>query len=201
MKKLTEFQLDAIKEICSIGACNAATAISQMVKRKITMSVPEIKLVAIADVSNTMGNPQSLVAGVYSKILGELSGGFLLTFPRESAFTLCDVLLNKPIGETKLLRELDKSALQEAGNIIAGAFVSALSKILTKNLIISVPKFAFDMAGAIIDFILIELAEIAEQAVVMEIVFADIPETIQGKFFILPDPTSLEILLSAVETK
>ncbi len=184
-----------------MGSGHAATAISGMVKRKMTMSIPNIKLVPIGQVSAVIGNPEMLVAGVYCKIMGGVSGGFLLMFPRESAFGLCDILLSKERGTTKLLDEIDKSALQETGNIIAGAFVSVLAKVMRRNLFISVPKFAFDMAGAIIDFILIELAEAADQAVVLEIVFSDVPQTISGKFFILPDPGSLKLLLEAVSAE
>lgn len=200
MEQLNEFQMDALREICSISAGNAATAVSKMVNKKIEMSVPEIRLMPVTRVAEAFGNPETLVVGVYCKVLGDLSGGFLLTFPRESACALCDLLLNKKTGETKILGELDKSALSETSNIIAGTFVGALAKIMNKAMLISVPRFAFDMVGAIIDFMLIELAEVAEYAVVLEIVFCDVPETVKGKFFILPDPGSLKLLMAAVDS-
>ena len=190
--------MDALKEICSISAGNAATAISKMVRKKIEMSVPEIKLVPVTQVASIMGGSEALVVGVYCSIIGELSGEFLLTFPRESAFALSEKLLSKKTGETKLLEELERSALEETGNILAATFVNALAKIIGKDLLISVPRLAYDMAGAIIDFVLIELAEVAEYALVLEIVFHDIPETVRGKFFILPDPRSLELLVSTI---
>lgn len=199
MGRLTELQLDALREICSIGAGNAATAVSQMVNRRITLSVPAIRLVPITEAARAIGDPQALIAGVYCKVMGELSGGFILTFPREIAFTLSDMLLNVPAGKTRILDELGKSALQEMGNVVIGAFVAALAKILNKSMLMSVPKFAFDMAGAVIDFILVELAEVAEQALVMEIVFSDVNKTIDGRFFVLADPGSLKILLSVVK--
>ncbi|OGS03758.1 MAG: hypothetical protein A2339_07810 [Elusimicrobia bacterium RIFOXYB12_FULL_50_12] len=199
MDKLSELQLDALREICSVGAGNAATAISKMLGKKVDMSVPDIKLVPVARVSELIGGAETLVVGVYSRIMGDLTGEFLLTFPRESAYSLTDILLKKSPGDTKVLEDMDRSALEETGNIITGTFVNALAKILDKNLLISVPKLAFDMAGAIIDFVLIELSEVAEFAVVLEIVFHDIPETIRGKFFILPDPKSLELIISLVK--
>ncbi|OGS23654.1 MAG: hypothetical protein A2314_07790 [Elusimicrobia bacterium RIFOXYB2_FULL_50_12] len=198
-KQLSSFQLDALKEICLISAANAATAVSKMVKKKVEMGVPEVRLVPIAGVVAALGSSETLIVGIYSKIIGDLSGGFLLAFPRESAFALSDVLLKKKLGETKLLDDMDTSALKETGNIIAGAFVSALARMIKRSLLISVPRLAYDMAGAIIDFILIEVAEVAEYAVVLEIVFYDVPETVRGKFFILPDPNSLALLLSAID--
>ena len=55
------------------------------------------------------------------------------------------------------------------------------------------------MLGAIVDFILIELAENAEQALIMKIEFEDVPRTISGHFFILPNPGSLEMLLDSIK--
>ncbi|MFH8039150.1 MAG: chemotaxis protein CheC [Candidatus Aenigmatarchaeota archaeon] len=198
---LDELQLDTLKEICSMGAGYAITAISRMVKRKISMSVPHISIVPTEKLITTISTPQELVVGVYSKILGELSGGMLITFPRNSAFSLVDILLNRTVGETKILEELEKSVLQETGNIVINSFVNVLSKMVDRKLFVSVPKIAFDMAGAIIDFLLIELSKNVEQTIVMEIIFHDIPETISGKFFILPDYGLLEILLSAIAKK
>lgn len=199
MAKLSEFQLDALTEVCSMGTAYAATAVSVMIDRKINMSVPGVKLIPLAQVPQAVGNPEELVVGVYCRILGDLSGGFVLTFPEPSAFALCDVLLDKPVGTTKTLNEMEVSVMQETGNIIAGAFVSVLARIMQKGLMISVPRIAIDMAGAIIDVILIEIAEVADEVVVMEIVFSDESKHIQGKFFILPDPRSLELLMAAVE--
>jgi len=201
MEQLTEFQLDALKEICSIGAGNAATVISQMAKRKIDMSFPNIEIIPAEKIIDNIGRPQEVIAGVYCKTVGDFSSGFLLTFSKESAFILVDILLNRHIGKTKALGELEKSALQEMGNIIIGAFVNALSKIVNRPFFISVPKIAFDITRSVFDFLLIELVKIVEKAIVMEIVFYDVSKTIHGKFFILLDIESLEFLFSAIKLK
>lgn len=199
VEQLTNLQIDALKEICQTGAGSAATAISKMIGKKIDMSVPDLRFVPTKKVADVMGGSETIVVGLYCKIINELYGEFLLTFPIESAFVLSDVLLKRFAGETKVLEEMEKSALEEIGNIIAASFVNTLAKIINKNVLIGVPKFACDMAGAIIDLILIELAEAAEYAVVFEIMFHDVSENVKGKFFLLPDPKSLDILLSVVE--
>ncbi len=200
MKNMTfsEIQVDAIKEICSIASGTAAGALSQILNKKITMKVPEIKIVPIEVAVDTMGDPNSIVAGVYSRLMGDFSGGLLLTFPREDVIMLVDKLTGSEV-KVHSLSELDVSAVSEVGNIIAASFVSAIAKIINKTILISVPKLAFDMMGAIVDFILIELAENAEQALIMKIEFEDVPRTISGHFFIIPNPGSLEMLLNSIE--
>ena len=85
--ELTEKQLDALRELGNIGAGNAATALSQLLGKKVTMSVPKIDIIPIERVPNLMGEPDALVVGVYLRILGDVLGSLLLTFPRESAFS------------------------------------------------------------------------------------------------------------------
>ena len=194
----SDIQVDAIREICSIASGTAASALSQVLNKKITMKVPEIRIVPIEVATEIMGDPDSIVAGVYSRLLGDFSGGLLLTFPREDVIMLVGKLTGNEV-KVHSLSELDVSAVSEVGNIISASFVNAISKIINKTILISVPKLAFDMLGAIVDFILIELAENAEQALIMKIEFEDVPRTISGHFFILPNPGSLDMLLDSIK--
>jgi chemotaxis protein CheC len=200
VKEFSDIQLDAIKEICSIASGTAANALSQVLNKKVTMKVPDIQIVPVEVATSIMGDPNSIVAGVYSRLLGDFRGGLLLTFPREDVILLVNKLVNNGT-EVKVhsLSELDVSAVSEVGNIISAAFVTAISKIIDKSILISVPKLSIDMLGAIVDFILIELAEEAEQALIMKIQFEDIPRTVSGHFFILPNPGSLEMLLDSIK--
>lgn len=197
-KEFTEYELDAIKEVCNIASANAASALSMIVNKKINMKVPEIQIVPIEDVVNIMGTPTSIFAGIYSKLIGDLGGGVLLTFPRNDVIDLADKLLGSHSNKMVSLSELNSSAICEIGNIIIASFVASISKMINKTLFISVPKLAFDMLGSIVDFILIELAENAEHALVMKIEFEDEPRTISGHFFILPDPGSLEMFFHGI---
>lgn len=195
---LTELQMDAIREVCNIASGTAASTLSQILGKRIDMKVPEIQIVPIEQATAIMGDPASIVAGVYSKLLGDINGGLLLTFPREDVLLLAERLLGQPM-KPHSLSDLDASAVCEIGNIISAAFVSAIAKMVNKTLFISVPKLSIDMLGAIVDFILIELAEKVEQALILKIEFEDVPKTISGHFFILPNPGSLEMLLSGMD--
>ncbi len=69
------------------------------------------------------------------------------------------------------------------------------------TLIPSVPMLAHDMAGAIVDCVLIDLAEKDDLALMMEAEFHDRNgerSVLGGHFFLLPDPDSLQIVLEAL---
>lgn len=198
VQSLTDLQMDAIREVCNIASGTAAVTLSQILGKRIDMKVPEIQIVPIEQATAVMGNTASIVAGIYSKLLGDINGGLLLTFPREDVLLLTERLMVDPV-KPHSLSDLDASAVCEIGNIISAAFVSAIAKMANKTLLISVPKLSIDMLGAIVDFILIELAEQVEQALILKIEFEDVPKTISGHFFILPNPGSLEMLLAGMD--
>ena len=47
-----DFQKDALREIGNICACNAATALSQLLNKKVSIEVPEILFLPVEDVPN-----------------------------------------------------------------------------------------------------------------------------------------------------
>ena len=104
---LSEEQIDALKEVGTIGAGHAANAISQLAGRKVMISVPEVKAVSLTEVVELAGPPESLVAVVYMNLIGDTQGRSLLIFPRQSAFNLVDILMKRPAGQTKFLKEID----------------------------------------------------------------------------------------------
>ena len=125
--KLSEMQLDALKEIGNVGAGNAATALSQIINRKIDMTVPQVAILPLGEVPEVVGGPDVMVAGVYLRVYGPAPGSILFLLPRDSAYYLVDILMNRSNRTDQHLDEMDQSALLEIGNILAGAYLNALS--------------------------------------------------------------------------
>ncbi len=196
--ELTENQLDALKELGNIGAGNAATALSQLLSKKVVMSVPKIDIVPVEKVPMLMGEPDALVIGIYLRVLGDVLGSILLTFPRDSAFTLIDAIRGRKAGSTKILSEMDRSALKETGTIVAGAYLNALSVLTRRTLLPCTPNLAFDMMAAIVDYILIGLSQMVEHVIVLEVEFVEAETKVKGFFFIIPDGGSLNVILEAI---
>jgi chemotaxis protein CheC len=198
---LTEEQRDALKEISNIGMGHAATALSQLLGEKVFLRVPRVTETEIAQVPDLFGGAEQVVAGITLQILGEARGNVLLVFPRDSAHRLLARLLGKG-GEKPVFDEMSASTLKEVGNILASAFLNALGSLLHMTLIPSVPLLAYDMVGAVVDFVLIQLYQCGDRAIVVETEFhGDDPrqEIIQGHFFLLPDPQTLDVILGGAK--
>lgn len=191
-------QLDALREIGNVGAGNAATALSQIINNKIDMTVPEVAILPLGEVPEVVGGPDAMVAGVYLRVFGLAPGSILFLLPRDSAFYLVDMLMGRSQGETQRLNSMDESALMEIGNILAGAYLNALSHFTKLTLLPSIPALAVDMAGAILSVILSQLGQMGDHALVIETEFTTDNDGVKGHFFLIPDPGSLSTILAAI---
>lgn len=197
---LTDLQIDALQEISNIGMGHAATALSQLLDEPLLIRVPEVRVTEVAKVPAFLGGAEKIVAGVTLQVLGDARGTILLIFPEESAIQLVKRLLGAEQQDV-VFDEVSASTLKEVGNILASAYLNALGSLLHLTLIPSVPMLAHDMAGAVADCVLIELAKKGDLALMMEADFLDrsgVPSVLGGHFFLLPDPESLSIVLDAL---
>lgn len=201
VKNLSSLQLDALREIGNVGAGNAATALSQVINRKIDMTVPKVSILPLGEVPEVVGGPDVMVAGVYLRVFGPAPGSILFLMPRDSAFYLVDMLMGRSQGYTNTLNAMDESALMEIGNILAGAYLNALSHFTRLTMLQSIPALAVDMAGAILSIILAQLGQLGDYALVIETEFTTDKEGVNGHFFLIPDPGSLQTILLAIGVK
>ncbi|MBQ7198047.1 MAG: chemotaxis protein CheC [Selenomonadaceae bacterium] len=195
---LTPIQMDALREIGNVGAGNSATALSQIINKRIDMNVPKVALVPIETVPDLVGGPDTIVVGVFLRVYGKAPGNILFLMPKKSAFYLVDTLMGREHGTTKKLDFMDESALMEIGNILSGAYLNAFFNFTHISMLPSIPALAMDMAGAILNIVLVQLGQMGDQAMVIETEFLAEDDGINGHFFLVPDPGSLGTLIKAV---
>ncbi|MCI6158669.1 MAG: chemotaxis protein CheC [Selenomonadaceae bacterium] len=195
---LTPSQLDALREIGNVGAGNSATALSQIINRRIDMNVPKVALVPLDAVPDMVGGPDAIVVGVFLRVYGKAPGNILFLLPQKSAFYLVDTLMGRKHGQTQKLDFMDESALMEIGNILSGAYLNAFYTFTNLSMLPSIPALAMDMAGAILNVVLVQLGQMGDQALVIETEFLSEDDGISGHFFLVPDPGSLQTIISAV---
>lgn len=198
---LSKEQIDALKEVGTIGAGHAANALSQLAESKIMISVPEVKVASLKRVIELLGPPENLATVVYMNLMGDGQGRSLLIFPRQSTFNLVDILMKRSPGHTKLLKEIDCSAIKEVGNILTGAFLNALADFLNVALIPSVPLMAYDMVGAILEALAIEFGEDSDYLFCIQTEFTDQALHIGGSFILVFDRNSLDIIIERIDMK
>jgi chemotaxis protein CheC len=193
----SESELDGLREIGNIGAGHAATALSQFLGDVVTLRIPRVRALALRDVPDALGGPERILVGVHLRVYGEVRGNLLLTFPPEAAAALLG-RLGLPAADLHALADLSASALRELGNILASTYLNAVSQVLRRSLVPSVPGLAVDMAGAVVDLLLSEIAAATGEALVLETTFQEVGGPVRGEIFLLPDPAAIETLVRSV---
>jgi chemotaxis protein CheC len=190
-------EMDALKEFVNVGTANAATALSKLIDRRIDVSVPAPKVVPLGDVPGLLGGPELPVTGLYFKIYGGITGSIVFFLPAESARAIVDILTAglKTENEEEFT-SIKRSALMELGNILTNSFLNALSSMVGESLFLSVPFYSEDYLGAVIDALLIEIAQAAEYAFLMDTIITVENSALAGNFIIFPDAASLEKIFS-----
>ena len=200
LRSLQPIQLDALREVANMGAGHAATALSQMTGGTIMISVPRINIARLEEIPPQIASPEEPVAAVLMHMLGDLTGRTLLVFPRPTAMRLSELMLRRPEGSSKGLGELEQLAIKEAGNILSGAYMNALSDFMGMMLLPSPPSLAVDMSHAVLSTAYVQFGSDRDFVFCVESEFymKDINEHLRGFFLLLPDMASLQAILRAI---
>lgn len=145
--KLNKEQIDVLREISSVGSGSAATALSQLLRTKVSISVPQVSLMSSDRISveSFFLAPDEVGLAVDLKIVGSLKGGIVVLFAQKSALLMIDILAKRPIGSTQLLNLLEASALAESSHILSGAYLNAMGEMLQLHqLMLSIPQTIVD---------------------------------------------------------
>ncbi|MBA1333879.1 MAG: Chemotaxis protein CheC -- inhibitor of MCP methylation [Firmicutes bacterium] len=193
-ENLNSIQLDVLKELGNIGAGNAVTALSKMINKRVNMDVPRVEICEFKEVPEILGGAETPVAGIYFRVNGDITGNMMFILPINSAKVLLDMLMG-PFRHGDDFTEMDISAMEEIGNILAGAYVSSLSGLTGMRLAISVPALAVDMVGAVLSVPVIQYGHMGDSVMLIETHFFEGDQSVKGNFFLIPDADSFEKLL------
>ena len=151
LDNLNDLQFDVLKEIGNIGAGNATTALAKMMNMKIDMNVPRVDLVPFTNLPDIFGSPEEVLAGILVQLDGDIKGMMMFLVKEKSAHNLVNSLMGGMIQSSgDGFSDMELSALGEIGNIIIGAYLSAMSNLTSLKISSSVPYISIDMAGALL---------------------------------------------------
>ncbi|PKL91183.1 MAG: CheY-P-specific phosphatase CheC [Candidatus Goldiibacteriota bacterium HGW-Goldbacteria-1] len=197
--KLSDFHKDALREMGNIGAGNAATALSQLLGKDVSLSVPKVLMVPVDKMVDRIEFKNEIVAAVYLKIFGDITGRALMIFPQNKVFLIVDLLMRRALGTTKEFGENEQSALKEIGNILISSYMNAIAKLMGLNSVPSVPALAVDMVEAVFQTVSAEIAETGSEALLIETDMVEETAKIQATVFLIPDEESMRKILTSLD--
>ncbi len=196
--KFAEFQMDVLKEVGNIGAGHAATALSKMLDKPVDMGVPKVNLLPFEAITESLGGSEQVVIAIFLRVVGDAPGNLFFILTMESAKSLLYKLVGLEVESTETFSDMEISALQEIGNILAGSYLSSLADFTNLSLSPTVPALAIDMAGAVLSYGLIQYGEMGDHALLIDTTFLEGVDEVEGHFFLIPDPDSFSKLFNAL---
>ena len=195
-------RLDALREVANIGAGHAATALSTLTGTRIMISLPMVNVVPPGDYVPELSADVEVVA-VQMGMSGSITGRtvFLLAIP--AGLRLAERMLRRARGTSPSLGKLEQSALNEAGNILAGAYLTALSEFLGMRLMLSPPSLTTGPTAQALDAFgdLHSRVESPVLCVETEFYLEEPAESLHGFFLLVPDPDAFDAIFRAVRVE
>ena len=198
LNDLNSMRYDILREVGNIGAGNATTALSQLINSKIDMNVPKVELLDFSALADVVGSAEEIVVGILLNLSGDIDGMMMFMMEHDAAHRLVNRLVGKDIENNEAFNDMELSALKEIGNIISGAYLSALSSLTNLKIVESVPFMAIDMAGAILSVPAIAFGELGDKALLIESEFNQTEYSVNGFFILIPTEESYGSILSSL---
>ena len=188
-------ELDIMKEIGSIGSGNAATALSSILSTKVCMDIPQVSVLGFNDAVMRLGNPEELVAGVLVEMSHDINGIMLFILRDNFAEHILKQMVGEEEGDIRNLSHMGQSALKEIGNIMVSSYVNALSQLAHVDIELSVPQIAVNMLGGILSLPMAVFGVESDKIMIIKGKFTMDDKEVSGDLLLLPDVSSLNVLM------
>ncbi len=196
---VSDKQMNELRIIAAKGAENANLAFSRWLKEKASLEITDVSFVPCEDIVKNVGDVDKMVVSILLRMNGDIKGNMIFIFSEDSAAYLIEKVGKKKVSKLSELSTMNRSILEETGNIVGTAFLNSLVTYLDILISTSAPAFIYDYAAAILEMAVMEYAPVSDYALLFKTKFYEANTKIDGYFFILPSPESLSSLLEKIE--
>ena len=183
-------QLSILKEVGSIAAGHGAMALSEILGKKISLSVPSTDMIACQRVPGDM-KLQKTGIGVFCKVLVGLEGEVAFVLDEANIYKLIDMSYKLPNEDKRpgIMTEMGLSLVKEIGNVIIASYLNALSLVLKRAIIPPIPTL---ISGSIDEILNIILAPYQGEdfSFLVETTFENPGSDIKGSFYLVITPAT-----------
>ena len=203
MTDLAASQESSLLRVLSTVAVNssyhASDALSKWFNRHVHLHADGFERIPFEEAGDCAGPNDSLIVAIYLPLEGDMDGDILLAFSEEVAMLFVDILLGREHHASNELGELEKSCLTETANIVSSSLANSLSSSLELKILPGAPTLLQDVAGAIIEPLVISQAAFRDDALVSSTSFEFDGTPMQFKLLLLPSHADMEKMQSHIQ--
>ncbi|MHB8136690.1 MAG: chemotaxis protein CheC [Anaerolineaceae bacterium] len=187
----TDEFVNLLTKISKEGIENASKGFSGMLGKELHVKSSTATLVKLMDISKMLGGPEDETVAIYLKTEGGIAGQMMLAMPFEKAMGLVDMIMGEPVGTTTTLGQMEKSALQELGNITGTYFLNYVSDNTGSSVRPTPPAVMVDMCAAILDIVIATAGLENEEVLMFNADFVQGELSTEIQFWVIPDPKTI----------
>ncbi|OOB80237.1 MAG: hypothetical protein BEN19_05925 [Epulopiscium sp. Nuni2H_MBin003] len=196
--KITEIEVDALREVANIGAGNAMTALSKLLNIRVNMNVVTVSIKDISDIEKLYENEAVFVVANVIEIVGDMRAVLMLVLEEDCTKELVYKVLGNYVNSMHDLDEMEFSVLSEVGNILAGNYLNAVGTFVELAINQSTPQVIIDMAHAILSIPLIEFCDENLDSIFIDTYFEDSTNSIKGNYLFMLDKETEQRIVNSV---
>lgn len=194
MLRLTDLQIDALKEVANIGAGHAATALSQLLNTTIKLEAPKAEVIRFGELHSRVAEGR-VFAVLHVYVRGDIPGHLVVLFDHQDALAFVGLFLKRVGGDFQIFDAIVETTLKELANIVASSYLGAVVQLTGANMVPSVPVISYGSMQATFEALM--PVSPRHDVFFVESTFLDRGARICGHLIFVPETGSLEPLLAA----
>lgn len=190
-------QLRMLQNVLGAATEEASHAMSIWTGGEISLSLDCVREMPLEMVTQECDLGMDLLTMVVLTIAGDVGGTMILTFDEENGRRLAATLLRQEVSTDPEWSELERSALNETGNILGCAYFNAIARLVNCEFVPSPPTFLQDYGVCVLQQALMEQAQEAMDVLICQTTFLQGSEKLNWNILFVPDPKMRQTLRTA----
>ncbi len=190
--------LERIRQLFTLATHEASAAMSRWTQGAITLELETVQEVPLERAIDQLGLGEELLTMVVLTMDDELGGSIILCFDEENGRKLAATLLRRPLEPSAEWTELEQSALTETGNILGCAYMNAINRVVSRELVPSPPFFIQDYGASVLQQALMEQALYSPEVLLCRTRFLQEQQQLNWHVILVPTQELRELFESAL---
>jgi chemotaxis protein CheC len=198
---LSDIEKDALMESANIGAGNASSSLSKIVKKRVNIVISDLNFVSLEKIQQIIGGPTEMIVGVFTPVGGDMTGTMTIILPIDAALGLASILQRKNKSVSKILAPPDQKALKEMGDILFKSYLGSLCSFLDMDMLYEESKIVSTFGESVVDFIMLKTEEDSKNGLMIKTDFSVAETDVAGKFVLLLTVKKMDKVLKKIKEK
>ena len=191
--------LGLLHQLFASATHDASAAMCRWTNGLITLTLDEVRELPLEEVCEEFDFGSELLTMVVLSLEGDVGGDMILTFDEENGRALAASLLGREVETSEQWTELEQSAINETGNILGCAYMNALTRLISVELVPTPPYFIQDYGASVLQQALMAQAMTCDKVLICRTRFHREEEELNWNVFFVPTDAMRSAMEKALE--